>query len=152
MLSRPKIGWTTITIEDFTAEGSYLADIPFDWLRACLNGLQYDLPVALFIEEEGSTCTIVTEWIYTYIIIHRDDSPEMRTLPIDRLDIISELVDDFEAYFEDWVTEFDEKESDDKTARRTELRELLDSVKTVLDEKKKACHGIGVPRKYETET
>lgn len=42
MLSKPVNGWTTVSIKDFQAEASYLVDIPFQWLNACLSGFRYE--------------------------------------------------------------------------------------------------------------
>lgn len=52
MLSKPKDGWTTVKIGEFESEASYLVDIPFNWLNACLTGLTNKVPITLFIDEE----------------------------------------------------------------------------------------------------
>ena len=148
MLSKPEVGWCKVTIDDFSADASYLVDLPFDWLRASFNSLRYNLPLALYIDEEGSNCTIVGEWCCSYVIInHGDYNPELKALNVDMLDIILALVRDINAYFEDWVTDFDEKETEDRTERRAELRELVDSVEKLLDEKLAQHHGICKPQR-----
>lgn len=79
MLSKPVNGWTTVSIKDFQAEASYLVDIPFEWLNACLNGFKYKIPISLFIDEEGSECFITTYYDVTHIITDRADEVSCST-------------------------------------------------------------------------
>lgn len=109
MLSKPEGGWSDFELGDFQTSVSYIEDVPFNWLRACLNGLKYNLPISFFIEEEGSNC-ILTSYDNTYIIVEEDEDygneeAEIKTIRgIDSLDISYLLLLDIKEYFDDWVT------------------------------------------------
>lgn len=134
MLTRPNHGWSEVTIGDFTASAGYLTDIPFEWLRACISSLKYNIPLSLFIEEEGSTCFIVSYYDRTYAITEDDDETELKAIGgITHFDIAGMLIDDIKAYFEDWVNWYAfDKETED-TDRRTELTELLREAEELLN-------------------
>ena len=138
MLSKPKNGWTTVTIKDFEAEASYLVDIPFDWLKTCLHGLQNRTPVALFIEEEGSECYITSYYEATYIVAHRRDGVACHDYPlVSFIDIAASLVEDIKKFFDDWVHWYPYEDSDaDIQRRESELRELIQTVEDALEQTK----------------
>lgn len=54
MLSKPNIGWSVFTLGEFQTEVSYLVDIPFDWLRACISGLKYNIPFSFFLKKKAA--------------------------------------------------------------------------------------------------
>lgn len=135
MLSKPHNGWVTITIESFQTEASYLVDIPFDWLRACMNGLKFNIPISLFIEEEVR-CSYINSYYYiTHIIIEDDEgSTTLQShQKTDFLDITFMLINDINRYYEDWVKwySFENSEKDFKR-RRKELRQLIDKTEELL--------------------
>lgn len=135
MLSKPEHGWSTVTIEDFEAPVSYLVDVPFDWLRTCINGLKYHTPIALHIDEEGVDDLITSYWFGTYIIVQ--DWNEEETFhsyeETNYIDIAYMLYQDIKNYFEEWVnwSPFEDR-PDDIVRRRKELQLLLDEIKQLL--------------------
>ena len=104
-------------------------DVPFNWLIACKNGLEHNIPVSLYIEEEGSNSIIVTYYYSTHIIIEDEDmNRSLKTIDdIDFLDITYMLLNDIKDNFEDWVKWFvyEDSESDFERSRK-ELKQLID--------------------------
>lgn len=129
MLSKPRYGWSEVTLGDFKTSASNLDDVPFDWLRACKNGLEYGLPISLYIEEEGSNSIIVTYYYSTHIIIEDEElNRNLKTIEdLDFMDITYMLLNDFRDNFEDWVKWFVYEDSEtDFERRRKELKQLID--------------------------
>lgn len=138
MLSKPIHGWTIVSIKDFRAEASYLVDIPFDWLKACLNGLKNHIPISLFIDEEGSECFITTYHNVTHIITDRDEGVACITYEdIDFMDITDMLLNDIKRYFEDWIvwSPYEDSETDFER-RRIELCKLIEEVENAMKTEK----------------
>ena len=135
MLSKPEYGWSTVTIADFQTHASNMHDMPFTWLRACINGLKYNMPASFFIEEEGSSCIIVSYDYATHIIIEdRDCNCTLKTIEdLTLIDFAKMLVRDIKEYFEDWVKwyVFEDRETD-YVRRRIELRKLIDEAERYL--------------------
>lgn len=136
MLSKPEYGWSTLTIRDFTADVSDLEDIPFRWLKTALFGMKNYVPVTWHINEEGSDCHIVIFDFMVYIIADRDDIT-LCSYEIKSCEMIQELVDDMETYFEEW-TMWDPYRpfEDNYSRRRVELRTLIEEVKDALQQYK----------------
>ncbi len=133
MLSKPNIGWSVFTLGEFQTEVSYLVDIPFDWLRACISGLKYNIPFSFFLEEEGSNCIVTAYWDYTHIIIQNEDVTLKTIKDADWLDLSYMLLVDIKRYFDDWVNwyAFEQTESD-FLRRRIELKELIEETEQIL--------------------
>lgn len=142
MLSKPKNGWTTVSIGEFESEASYLVDIPFVWLNACLTGMSKKVPITLYIDEEGSEAFIVSYYDVTHIIVDRDESPEhILYRNIDFLDVTHALVEDIKRYFNDWVewSPYEDTEADYKK-RKLQLKTLVLETEKVLGKEVERCH------------
>jgi len=134
MFGKPKAGWSTFKLFDIEAEASYLVDIPFEWLKACLFAIQNKIPVALFIDEEGSEVCIHSYYTITYLIVNRDDEIKCHKLEYDFRDLTLELIKDIRAYYEEWVQWSPyETEEEDFERRRKELKELLLETENALE-------------------
>lgn len=142
MLSKPKNGWTTVSIGEFEAEAGYLVDIPFDWLNACLTGLRNKVPITLFINEEGSEEFIVSYYEVTHIVIDRDEKPECMTYRnIDFMDIARAVIEDMKLYFEDWVHWSPYEETDEEWEKRQiELKALILETEKALKNEAERCN------------
>lgn len=103
MLSKPKYGWTDITLGDFTGRGSYLTDIPIDLLNAFINALRDFIPASVFFNEEGSEFTLVSHYDGTYIIVEREDKPELISVDIRFIELIKEVINDIESDIKGWA-------------------------------------------------
>ena len=135
MLSTPENGWVKVTVGDFQTEASYLTDLPFEWLRGCINSLRYNLPLSLFIEEEGTVCYINAYYPVTHIICEDSDfSASVHTVrDLDMLDLTYQIICDIRADFEAWVTWYDFEQGEAHFARRrTELAALLNEAEEAL--------------------
>ena len=132
MLSRPKAGWSELTLGDFKAPVSFLTDIPFDWVRACLSSLKYGIPAAFFLDSEGTTTTIVVNFATTYIISSSDLSVTYMS-DIFVTDFAKMLIEDIRRDFDDWLYWLDASLTEEKWANRRKMLEDL------LAETEKAC-------------
>ncbi|MBQ8922164.1 MAG: hypothetical protein IJ060_08405 [Oscillospiraceae bacterium] len=133
MLSKPGAGWSDLTLGDFRAGISFLTDIPFDWLRACINGLKYVIPAAFYFDEEGSTGLIVSDLGVTYIIIQHNGTELTTVQGVGLKQFAEMLVHDIRENLEDWVCWCTFELSDEQYARREAmLRELLAETETCL--------------------
>lgn len=134
MLSKPKAGWTKVTLGEFEASASYLTDIPFEWMKSFLHFFEENIPVALFIDEEGSDCMIVSYHEDTYVIRNNGRKPKLiRIWDMDTKTLAKEFLYDITENFEDWVrwNPFGDSE-DDFVKRRNELRKLVEKLQGKL--------------------
>ena len=138
MLGKPKAGWSTFRLFDIEADASHMVDIPFAWLKACLFAIQNNVPVALYIDEEGSEVCIHSYYTITYVIVNRDDEVKCHALEYDFRKLTLDLIEDIKAYFEEWVrwSPYVTEESE-LARRRDELKALLLETESAIKNKMK---------------
>lgn len=68
MLSKPKFGWTDITIGDWTGKLSYIDDVPVVLLNAFYNVFSNQKPEVVCFDAEGINYLIVLDLSDTIII------------------------------------------------------------------------------------
>ena len=68
MLSKPKYGWTDVTIGDWTGKLSYIDDVPVVLLNAFYNVLSNQKPEVVCVDDEGINYWIVFDLSDTIII------------------------------------------------------------------------------------
>lgn len=131
MLSKPQAGWSELTLGDYKAPVSFLTDIPFDWLRGCISGLKHVIPAAFFIDGEGVTYYIVSDYCVTYIIKSGTVLTQVRV----SLDRFAEmLVHDIRENLEEWIWWCDFPLNAEQYAnRKSMLLALLDETQQCLD-------------------
>lgn len=135
MLSKPSAGWTTFKLNGFEAYGSYLEDIPVQWLQICLFGLTNYNPIVVKLDEEGSEVYITVTENDTYIIAERSDKAQFTTISdFGIFDFATALVEDIEKHLDDWINWDCGIESDDESAKKERKKTLT----TLLQEIKKA--------------
>ena len=133
MFSSPSAGWTTIIIGDYRGEGSYLTDIPFDFLNAASHALRNNVPFVLYIDEEGTESYVVSYHDGTFVnrITDRVETYHSQT---GFKDLIREGLGDIEGSLEQWV-QFDASfDEEDPTERTNAFRHLIAVVKTLLEQ------------------
>ena len=136
MLSKPKYGWTDITLGDFAGRGSYLTDIPVDLLNAFINALRDFIPASVFFDEEGSEFTLVSHFNGTYIIVEREEKPELISVDIRFVELIKEVINDIESDIEgwaDWMCYYDLTE-EELTQRENLLKSKIEELKNLISE------------------
>lgn len=131
MLSKPQAGWSELTLGDYKAPVSFLTDIPFDWLRGCISGLKHVIPAAFFIDGEGVTYYIVSDYCVTYIIKSGTVLTQVRV----SLDRFAEmLVHDIRENLEEWIWWCDFPLNAEQYAnRKSMLLALLDETQQCLN-------------------
>lgn len=102
MLSKPRHGWATITIEDWSDRLSYLDDVPFMLLDAMIWSCREHQPASVRFDAEGYDYIIVFDWLYTYIIELKDKT-KMLEFHIDRDDLAKQLIRDIKNALQEWA-------------------------------------------------
>ena len=129
MFSKPHAGWTNIKIGDYRGNGSYLTDIPLDFLNAAKHALKNNVPFVLFIDEEGIQSYITSFHDETFIN-RTTDTIETYYSQMGFKDLISEGLRDIDDNIADWVrfapvTEFFNYNDEELKARTHLFHELM---------------------------
>lgn len=137
MLSNPSAGWCDVKIGDFEGVASYLTDVPFNCLAAFTQYFDRSNSinsVSVFFDEEGTEFYTVFDYYNTYIIIERNEEPELKYIDnIGIKQLANELIEDLERDFDAWVnwTYLDDDDYD-KNQRIYELRTKIDTLKELI--------------------
>ena len=133
MLSKPVNGWTNVTLGGMELDASYVYDIPFCWLRACIHSLKYDLPLSLYADLEVSKAYITSYFARTHIIIEDEGYRLFVIEKINFTDIARMLIDDISACLDDWAEWYAMEDSEeDHERRKRELLQLLNETEAAL--------------------
>ena len=136
MLSNPKHGWCNVKIGDFKGVASYLTDVPFNCLAAFIQYLDRSSninSVSVYFDEEGTEFYTVFNYCNTYIIIEREENPELKYLNnIGIKQLANELIEDLERDFDKWVNW--ECYDEPKEGRAEELRLGIIKLKQLKEE------------------
>lgn len=139
MFSKPKYGWTEITLGDFKGRGSYTTDIPMDLLNAFINALKYSIPASVFFDEEGSEFTLVSHYDGTYIIVEREEKPKLISVDIRFFKLIKEIINDLESNIDEWTNwmcYYDSTE-EELSERENLLKSKIEELKNLINQNKK---------------
>lgn len=141
MFGKPVVGWVEITIGELQLSGSYLTDIPYDALQACMHSIKNNAPFTLYIDEEGTTDFIVSYYNSTYVI-RESDEIEYYSCNKDFRELIKEIIEDIERDFSEWIIEFTYLDKEEECYKKwvKQLKGLLKDVKELI--KNKDCNNI----------
>ena len=120
MFSKPHAGWTNIRIGDYRGNGSYLTDIPLDFLNAAKHALKNNVPFVLFIDEEGVQSYITSFHDETFVN-RTTDNIQTYYSQIGFEDLISEGLKDIEENLVDWVRFLCDDADDEELKARTRI-------------------------------
>ncbi|WP_458407762.1 hypothetical protein [Anaerotignum sp.] len=138
MFSKPKNGWTDILLGDFEGLGSYIQDVPAEVMEASISALKKNAPLELHFDEEGSEFTLTAD-TDTKIVAQGYYGPENYEVKMTKTELIREICEDMEKYFEDWV-EFSEEyayfEDDEAEQKQAFYDERVIVLKALLEELK----------------
>ena len=137
MFSKPEYGWVWISVGDCRIEGSYLTDIPMDFLNALINSLENDLPFSVSVDEEGIRDMICADRFGVFVIELRKGTAELKQANISLEEFRAEIIDGVEAYFDQWVYDWELLDLDrgDRhyALRKAELESRLSTAKRLLN-------------------
>ena len=118
-------------------EGSYLTDIPMDFLNALVNSLEHDLPFSVSIDEEGIKDMICADQTGVFVIEVRKGTAELKKVDMDLSELRAEIVEGIEAYLDQWVYDWELLDLDrgDRhyALRKAELESRLSTAKRLLN-------------------
>ena len=105
MLSRPRYGWTEITIGDFKSSASYLTDVPNDLLDELIRSIENRCPACITFDAEGYDFTIVSDIFYTHVIKEKEDTEgfEYYTSPISKREFAKTVIEDIKSNLDAWA-------------------------------------------------
>ena len=128
MFSKPRYGWSDVSLGNFKGRCSYLTDVPVDILNAFINAIKYDLPASVFFEEEGSEFILVSSLYNTYIISDRKET-KLYQSEVSIFELAKEIISDIDTNLDEWIDWMNYQDYDSK--ERTFL------LSTKIDELKK---------------
>lgn len=131
-LSKPSRGWTTLQINNFKCNASYIQDVPGDILDAAIASLTKSIPFSLYVEGEGID-TLICATEYTTRIFKEGEEFIFCSLRVSSKELIEKLVNDLEANIDDWVNWFDIFVWTDFVERKKNLKDKIGLVKDLLE-------------------
>ena len=129
MLSKPKFGWTTISLGDFIGSASYITDVPIDVMESMIDALNNHKDFIVSFDAEGWCFKIIAD-DYRSFIIEEKDEPILYVCEKNKLELAKEILDDITTYKEDWYhwTVDEENEKEYKMEICSYLRKLKKSL------------------------
>ena len=145
MLSIPKSGWTDFILhEDHKYCLSYLTDVPTEWLRNAINGLEWLEPFSVhgFCEPGRMICTV--SYLSCFIIFENDGityDPRQREtweIGITMHELCEMLYHDISCNIDEWVNwEMNsDDEEEDLLARKKEMEKQLEELSRLIEFRK----------------
>ena len=130
MLSKPKHGWSKITIGNWSDRCSYLDDVPFMLLNSLEQSCRMHKPVSVKFDAEGYEYIIIFDWFETHIISDKEDDYTHTVVSIDRDELAKELISDILNNLPDWASWYYCRMTEDQIEERkkdlTVLCEILE--------------------------
>lgn len=135
MFSTPECGWTNITLGDFTSRASYLTDIPLDLLNALISAYRHGTMPAVDFDAEGWGFTVVAS-MYSqkvYIILDKEETPELFTVDMTMNEFVNEVNKDIATYLHEWTLfDHDVTDTEEYSLRRAEIWSKLCELKSLM--------------------
>lgn len=152
LLSQPKHGWTYFELGTKTYGLSYLTDIPTQWLRAAIYGLENMAPfVVKGFCEPGRLLCLVSYWNCHVMLEDDEDRPlqpdevEHETVHINMISFCKMLYASMDRYLDDWsewdADFYDDEPSQVAARKKEEIRLLLERLSALIQEKEELFGG-----------
>ena len=140
MLSKPELGFTQFGLKGTSKYSlGYEDDIPFDWIKQAIHGLETGNPFCVIGETDPGTCICVVGW-NCHIIWEKDrESVEAGEIvheyqPINMVEFGNMLYSDISENIEDWAEFYWIATDEEFAERKKELKKLLFRLKELIDE------------------
>ncbi len=108
MLGKPDCGWSKVTIGSFHEYASYLTNVPFDCMNACIRRIKDNAPLEMTFDAEGPGLFFVSA-DSKHTVITWDEDPEGTVcIPdVNDVQLIGEIIHDIDRYQVKWRDEWD---------------------------------------------
>lgn len=128
-------GWLNFTINDFKASGSYLTDIPLDWLETIYFSLDKELPFTLYLDEEGSE-VIISAFYGNTIIYATRELVSIQSFSIGYKDLAIKIFKELKRSKNNWIKWLPKSSYDEDyvTKRTEELDSLISKIDKLIEE------------------
>ena len=109
MLSVPKHGWTSFHLgnSQYGYALSYLEDVPIEWLKEAIHGLEMFSPFTVtgFLEPDHMICTVGWRNCYFFHECKAEEEPSLTVhrQPINMLEFCKTLHTDIADHLDEWV-------------------------------------------------
>ncbi len=134
MLGKPKYGWTTISIGDWSDRCSYLTDVPYCIFNAIEKVLRVHTPAVATFDAEGWENIIVFDEFNTYIISGKSDHGMMfKEVDVKIKALAEEFLSDIEENIDLWSQWGFDMSEDEIDERRKDLEVFCEILKRRLD-------------------
>lgn len=135
LFSKPKGGWVNINIGDYVIDASDLTDVPVDYLNALIASLKYEVPICVYIDEEGREDIIcVIGDMLTISIMEDRRQVDFKTLKIDYNAFVKEIILGVEEYFDHWVKWSIDDDEEKLKLRAKKLQGKINEAKEIVQE------------------
>lgn len=123
MLGKPDCGWSKVTIGSFHEYASYLTNVPFDCMNACIRRIKDNAPLEMTFDAEGPGLFFVSaDSKHTVITWNESDSGDPVCIPdVNDVQLVQEIIHDIDCCQVDWSEEW---ETFSLEALRQKLAEL----------------------------
>lgn len=136
MLSKPKYGWSAITVGSWSDRCSYLDDVPTILLRSMINFFENKMfsPVAIKFDAEGYEYTLVFDLGVVHIITEQENGYALCSEELDCKQLGKELISDILQEIDGWTKWLSYAHYSDAelAEREEELRQLAETLNTLL--------------------
>jgi len=137
MFTKPQYGWTNLQIDDISLRTSYLTDVPNDCLDSFIYALQTNNPAVIYFDAEGFEYHLVSSYYRSYIIVDKEDN-SVNTYVIEKgiVELVMELINDIENYFEDWLNWEYYDDGEYREANKERFKEKLSMLNFWINKRK----------------
>lgn len=132
MFSRLNAGWVGINIGGYIINGSYLTDIPMNFLDSLISSLKSNLPVSILIDEEGIEDIICAYYDEVYIVVRHGDDVEYKKIDMDFNLFRKDIINGIETNLNEWINWNMDEDAEVLKNRENELRTKLSIAKDYL--------------------
>ena len=146
LFSKPEGGWVDINIGDYIMCASYLTDVPMDFLNTLIASLKYNIPICVYIDEEGFEDFLCVFGNMLTISRMIEVSGEMKQVDFkfNRINynaFVREIILGIEEYFDDWVN-WNMNPDEDLKLRAKKIQEKLNEAKEIIQQLKLSKRGL----------
>ncbi len=145
MLTKPRAGWTTFSLDGTSSYWlSYLDDIASEWLDSAIVGLRRLTPFSVkgYCEPHRVICTV--SYHNCFVLFEKEHTEPLsegdyhtECSHTSMLEFCEALLRDISADVEGWACFVDYHDDDNPEQKKAELTEKLNTLRQLIDEKRR---------------
>lgn len=107
MLGKPEAGWSEVTIGSFHEYASYLTDVPFDCVNACIRRIKDNVPLEMSFDSECHGIFFVSADSQHTVITWEEEREAVCIPDVNDVQLVREIIHDIDCCQIDWRDEWD---------------------------------------------